>query len=99
MKRRTRWTGLLLIIVAVAILEAISLVQAYYAQEEKAAKGEKNSISTTEKNAYNTVKSAAEDLSSAVDKLSSAALFQKGSYQKTGSDGMIWEFTSRICCI
>ena len=33
MKRRTRWTGLLLIIVAVAILEAISLVQAYYAQE------------------------------------------------------------------
>ena len=33
MKRRSRWTGLLLIVVAVAVLEAISLVQAYYAQE------------------------------------------------------------------
>ena len=33
LKRRTMWTGLLLIIVAVAILEAISLVQAYYAKE------------------------------------------------------------------
>ena len=32
-KRRTRWTGLLLIIVAVAILGAISLIQAYYAQK------------------------------------------------------------------
>ena len=63
------------------------LYKAYYAQEEKAEKGEKNSISTTEKNAYNTVKSAAEDLSSAVDKLSSSALFKKGSFQKTGSDG------------
>ena len=32
-KRKTKWTGLLLIIVAVAILGAISLIQAYYAQK------------------------------------------------------------------
>ena len=32
-EKRSRWNGLLLIVVAVAILEIISLVQAYYAQE------------------------------------------------------------------
>ena len=32
-KRRSRWTGLLLIIAAVVILEAISHVQAYYAKD------------------------------------------------------------------
>lgn len=32
LRRRTRWTGLMLIVVAVAILEIISLVQAHYAK-------------------------------------------------------------------
>ncbi|MBR4802825.1 MAG: SpoIIE family protein phosphatase [Bacteroidales bacterium] len=32
-KRRTRWTGLLLIVVSVVILGVISIIQAYYAQE------------------------------------------------------------------
>ena len=43
-KRRSRWTGLLLILIAVGFLEVLSLVQAYYAQrgirQEAQAKAE-----------------------------------------------------------
>ena len=63
------------------------LYKAYYAKEEGNTKEAKNSISTTEKNAYTTVKSSAEDLSSAVDKLSSSSLYAKGNFQKTAKDG------------
>ncbi len=66
---------------------AAKLYKAYYAKEDVNSKEAKNSISTTEKNAYNTVKSSAEDLSSAVDKLSSSSLYAKGKFEKTGSDG------------
>ena len=66
---------------------AAKLYKAYYAKEEAGSKEAKNSISTTEKNAYNNVKSAAEDLSSAVDKLSSSSLYSKGKFEKTGSNG------------
>ncbi|MCR4589942.1 MAG: flagellar filament capping protein FliD [Lachnospiraceae bacterium] len=66
---------------------AAKLYKAYYAKEDPNSKEVKNSISTTEKNGYNTVKSSAEDLSAAVDKLSSSSLYAKGKYEKTGSDG------------
>ncbi|MBQ9549328.1 MAG: flagellar filament capping protein FliD [Lachnospiraceae bacterium] len=66
---------------------ASKLYKAYYAKEKESTKEAKNSISTTEKNAYNTVKSSAEELSAAVDKLSSSSIYQKGEFQKTAKDG------------
>ena len=51
-KRRTRWTGLLLIIIAVAILGAISLIQAYYAQ-----KGIRDEAKTKAESQLNAIKS------------------------------------------
>lgn len=63
------------------------LYKAYYAKEDADSKEAKNSISTTEKNAYNSVKSAAEDLSDAVDRLSGVSIYEKGSFQKTAKDG------------
>ncbi len=56
---------------------AARLYKAYYKKEEENSKEAKNSISTTEKNAYTTVKSAAEGLSEAVDKLGSKSLYEK----------------------
>ncbi|MBQ6311141.1 MAG: SpoIIE family protein phosphatase [Bacteroidales bacterium] len=52
MKRRSRWTGLLLIVVAVAVLGAISLIQAYYAQE-----GIRNEAQTKAESQLNAIKS------------------------------------------
>ncbi len=63
------------------------LYKAYYKKEDSDSKEAKNSISTTEKNAYTTVKSAAEGLSAAADKLSSNSLYQKGEFKKTAKDG------------
>ena len=63
-KRRSRWTGLLLIIAAVVILEAISHVQAYYAkdgirQEAKAtAEGQLNAVRSGILNVVNQAESA-----------------------------------------
>ena len=66
---------------------AAKLYKAYYAKEDANSKEAKNSISTTEKNAYTSIKSAAEGLSEAVDKLSSKSLYEKGEFKKTGKDG------------
>ncbi|MBP5391934.1 MAG: PDC sensor domain-containing protein, partial [Bacteroidales bacterium] len=64
MKRRSRWTGLLLIVIALVILEAISHVQAYYAkdgirQEAKAkAEGQLNAVRSGILNVVNQAESA-----------------------------------------
>ena len=50
--RRSRWTGLLLILIAVAILGAISLIQAYYAQA-----GIRNEAKTKAESQLNAIKS------------------------------------------
>jgi len=63
------------------------LYKAYYEKEDPKSSEAKNSISTKEKSAYTSVKSAAEDLIDSADKLSSSSLYAKGSYQKTASDG------------
>lgn len=63
------------------------LYKAYYEKEDPKSSDAKNSISTKEKSAYTSVKSAAEDLADSVDKLSASSLYAKGSYQKTAKDG------------
>ncbi len=63
------------------------LYKAYYQKEDKDSKEAKNTISTAEKNAYTTVKSAAEGLSAAADALSSKSLYEKGEFKKTAKDG------------
>ena len=51
-KRRSKWTGLLLILIAVAFLEAISVVQAFYAQ-----KGIRSEAQTKAESQLNSIKS------------------------------------------